>query len=168
MPWGFMPNGMVSNHSSPGSLSGQYCVVPMNASILPWEAAAKHSNGCMIWPPGKTSIRNRPPLISSTIFPSRWAAPWCMSNAAVQAVDMRHWPFGCASTLGTSTMLVAAATAIAPVAVARNRRRSFVTLPSSSGHELMVGAFGDVVPGADQRLELREGCVHLLGHGGLL
>ena len=31
----------------------------------------KHSNGCMIWPPGKTSIRNRPPLVSSTTFASR-------------------------------------------------------------------------------------------------
>jgi len=30
----------------------------------------------MIWPPGKTSIRNRPPLVSSTTFASRWAAPW--------------------------------------------------------------------------------------------
>ena len=47
----------------------------MNASILPCEAASKHSSGCMIWPPGKTSIRNRPPLISSTTLARRWAAP---------------------------------------------------------------------------------------------
>jgi hypothetical protein len=33
----------------------------MNASMVPFEAASKHSNGCMIWPPGKTSMRNRPP-----------------------------------------------------------------------------------------------------------
>jgi hypothetical protein len=32
----------------------------------------------------------------------------------------------------------------------------------------MVGAFGDVVPGADECLELREGGVHLPGHGRLL
>ena len=47
----------------------------MNASIVPFEAASKQSSGGMIWPPGKTSIRNRPPLISSTTFASRWAAP---------------------------------------------------------------------------------------------
>src|SRR5262249_28374920 len=29
----------------------------MNASMMPLEAASKHSNGGMIWPPGKTSIR---------------------------------------------------------------------------------------------------------------
>ena len=83
MPSGFMPNGMVQNHSSAGSLPTQYCPGPMNASILPWEAASKQSNGCMIWPPGKTSIRNRPPLVSSTIFANRWAAPWRMSDTAV-------------------------------------------------------------------------------------
>ena len=70
----------------------------MNASMVPCEAASKHSNGCMIWPPGKTSIRNRPPLVSSTTFASRWAAPWSTSSAAVQAVDIRHWTFGCAMT----------------------------------------------------------------------
>ncbi len=70
----------------------------MNASIFPWEAASKHSNGGMIWPPGKTSIRNRPPLISSTTFPSRWAAPCILSSAGVQAVDIRHWTFGWAIT----------------------------------------------------------------------
>ena len=32
----------------------------------------------------------------------------------------------------------------------------------------MVGAFGDVVPGTDQRLKFREGRVHLPGHGSLL
>ena len=99
----------------------------MNASIVPCEVASKHSNGCMIWPPGKTSIRNRPPLISSTTFASRWAAPWSMSSAGVQVVDMRHWTFGCAMTLGASTMAAAAAAAIAPLAVARNLRRSVVT-----------------------------------------
>ena len=76
MPSGFIPNGMVQNHSIPGSRSFQYCAVPMYASILPWDAASKHSKGCMICPPGNTSIRNRPPLISSTAFASRWTAPW--------------------------------------------------------------------------------------------
>jgi hypothetical protein len=52
----------------------------MNASIVPWEAASKQANGVMICPPGKTSIRNRPPLVSSTILPSRWAAPWSWSS----------------------------------------------------------------------------------------
>src|SRR5262249_7856593 len=32
----------------------------MNASMMPLEAASKHSNGGMIWPPGKTSIREPP------------------------------------------------------------------------------------------------------------
>jgi len=54
-----------------------------------------------------------------------------------------------------------------PLAFAMNLRRSLFTLPSSHRHELMVGAFGDVVPRAHQRLKLREGRVHLPGHGGL-
>src|SRR6266853_2808208 len=168
MPWGFMPNGMVPNHSSASSLSVQYCGDPMNASMVPCEAAVKHSNGCRIWPPGKTSIRNRPPLISSTAFASRWAAPRCMSNTAVKAVDIRHWTFGCATTLGAATMLAAVAAAITPPAVAINLRRSVVTLPSSPRHELMVGAFGDVILGPHQRLELGDGGVHHPGHWRLL
>src|SRR6266536_298650 len=91
-----------------------------------------------------------------------------MSNAAVKAVDIRHWTFGWAMTLGASTMAAEAAAATTPPAVAMNLRRSVITLPSSHCHELMVGAFGHVVPRAHQRLELREGCVHLPGHGSLL
>src|SRR5713226_2150152 len=170
MPSQFMPKGMVPNHSSAGSFEGsaQYCGEPRNASILPWEAAAKQSNGCMIWPPGKTSIRNRPPVISSTTFASRWAAPWCMSNTAVKAVDIRHWTFGCAVILGASMMVAATVAATTPPAVAMNLRRWVITLPSSYPDELMVGAFRNVVPGAHERLELREGRVHPPGHGGLL
>ena len=81
MPSGFMPNGMVANHSIAGSLALQYCGDPMNASIVPLEVASKHSNGGMIWPPGKTSIRNRPPLVSSTTLASRSAAPWITSSS---------------------------------------------------------------------------------------
>src|SRR6266542_2387923 len=91
-----------------------------------------------------------------------------MSNAAVKAVDIRHWTCGWAMTLGASTMAAEAAAATTPPAVAMNLRRSVITLPSSHCHELMVGAFGHVVPRAHQRLELREGCVHLPGHGSLL
>src|SRR5215470_9321662 len=166
MPSQFMPNGMVANHSSPGSLSVQYCGDPMNASILPWEAASKHSNGCMIWPPGKTSIRNRPPLISSTTFASRWAVPWRMSNTAVKVVDIRHWTFGCAMMSGA--LATAATPASAPLAFARNLRRSIIRSLFSCSDELVVGAFGDVVPGPHQGLELREGRVDLPGHGRLL
>src|SRR5438445_7618525 len=166
MPSAFMPNGMVPNHSKAGSLSVQYCGEAMNPSMVPFEAAAKHSNGCMIWPPGKTSILNRPPLVSSTIFANRWAAPWRMSFAGVQAVDIRHWIFGWAMTLGAWTMAPVATAAIAPLAVAMNLRRSVITLASSHRHQLMVSAFGDVGPGAHQRLELREGGMHLPGHGG--
>ena len=75
-------------------------------------------------------MRNRPPLVSSTTFASRRAAPWWMSNTAVKAVDIRHWTFGCAMTLGASTIAAAAAAASAPLAVAMNLRRSVVTLPS--------------------------------------
>src|SRR5215470_13555037 len=168
MPSGFIPNGMVANHSIAGSLSAQYCGDPMNASIVPLEAASKHSNGCIIWPPWRTSIRNRPPLVSSTTFANLWAAPWSRSSAFVHAVDMRHWTFGCAMTLGASTMAAAVAVARAPPAVTINRRRSIVTLPSSSRDELLVGPLGDVIPRADQRLELREGRMDFPGHGRLL
>src|SRR5215471_15712973 len=168
MPSGFIPNGMVANHSSPGSLSVQYCGDAMKASILPWDAASKHLNGCMIWPPGKTSIRNRPPVVSSTIFPSLWAAPCSTSRDGVQAVDIRHWIFGCAITLGASIATAAAAVASAPVAVTMNLRRSLVTPSSLPRHELVVGTFGDAIPGTDQGLELREGRVHLARHGRLL
>src|SRR3989304_7022709 len=71
-------------------------------------------------------------------------------------------------TLGAPTMVAVAAAAIAPPAFARNLRRSVITPPSSHRDELMVGAFCDMVPGAHQRLELRERRVHLPGHGGLL
>src|SRR5437899_12514443 len=137
MPWGFRPNGMAANHSSAGSLPTQYWPEAMNASIVPLDAAAKQSNGCMIWPPGKTSIRNRPPLISSTTFASRWAAPWCMSNTAVKAVDMRHWTVGWAMTLGA---WATAAAAIAPLAVAKNLRRYLTMLAPSVGqrHDRVV------------------------------
>jgi hypothetical protein len=97
----------------------------MNASTVPFEAASKHSNGGMIWPPGKTCIRNRPPLISSTTLASRRAAPWSTSFAEVHAVDIRHWTLGWAMTFG-ALMIVTAA--IAPLAFARNLRRFVITL----------------------------------------
>jgi hypothetical protein len=59
-------------------------------------------------------------------------------------------------TLGASTMAAAAATAIALLALVRNRRRSVFTLSSLPCDEPMVGAFGHVIPGADQKLELRH------------
>src|SRR5215510_14142792 len=122
----------------------------------------------MIWPPGKTSIRNRPPLISSTTFARRWAAPCRWSSAGVQAVDIRHWTFGWAMTLGASTIAAVAVDATMPPAVKRNRRRALIAPRSSPRNELMVGALGDVVPGGHQRLELRERRVDLPGHGRLL
>src|SRR6266446_2180600 len=140
----------------------------MNASMVPFEVASKQSSGGMIWPPGKTSIRNRPPLISSTIFASCWAGTKPRSIDLGQAVDIRHWTFGCAMTWGASTSAIAASVAIAPLVFARNLRRSFITLPSSPRHELMVGAFGDAIPGTHQRLELRERRVDFPGHGRLL
>jgi hypothetical protein len=97
------------------------------------EAASKQANGGMIWPPGKTSIWNRPPVISSTTLASRCAAPWFTSSAGVQAVDMRHLTLGCAMTLGASMMVDVAAAATTPPAVARNLRRSVIALPSPLG-----------------------------------
>src|SRR5438876_10496754 len=97
----------------------------------------------MIWPPGKTSIRNRPPLVSSTTFASRSAAPWTMSDARVQAVDMRHWTFGCAMTLGGGSAPGAAA--LAPFAVARNWRRLFtmqVTYCGQWAHHVVGDLWG--------------------------
>ena len=151
----------------------------MNASILPCEAASKHSNGGTIWPPGKTSIRNRPPLISSTSRASCSAAPCSTSSAGVQVVDSRHWTLGWAMTCGASTTAAAPAAASAPPALTTNRRRSTVVTSfiridesepgtRSSGHELMVGAFGDVVPWPHQRLELRVGGMDLACHGSPL
>src|SRR5216683_6717917 len=71
-------------------------------------------------------------------------------------------------TLGASTMAPAAAATTTPPAVAMNLRRSVVTLASSHRYELVVSAFGDVIPGTHQRLELREGRVDFPGHGSLL
>src|SRR5215471_2467818 len=70
-------------------------------------------------------------------------------------------------TLGASVMPAAATAAATPPTFAMNLRRSVMT-PPLAGDELVVGALGDVVPGADQRLELRVGRVDLPGHRALL
>src|SRR5215831_11378231 len=103
----------------------------MYASMVPLEVASKQSSGGMIWPPGKTSMRNRPLLISSTNLPNRWAVPCRWSRAGVQAVDIRHWIFGWAVTLGASA--TAAAVTRAPPAFARNLRRAAFMRPPRSG-----------------------------------
>src|SRR5215470_914364 len=139
----------------------------MNASMVPFDAASKHSNPCMIWPLAKTSIRKRPPLVSSTIF-AKYSAVSCTSRERAQAVDMRHWILGCAMTLGAWTMAAAVAAVNAPPAVEMNLRRSVITLSSSPRHELVVGTLGHVVPRPDERLELGERGVHLPGHRRLL
>src|SRR5262245_59024192 len=69
-------------------------------------------------------------------------------------------------TLGASAT-VAAMPATTLLAVIMNLRRAAIMLPSSPRDELMVGALGDVVPGAHQRLELGERRVHLPRRGGL-
>jgi hypothetical protein len=70
----------------------------MKASISPLEAASKQANGAMIWPPAYTWIWNRPPLISLTSCPTCSAECWRLSSCGGQAVDIRHWTFGCAMT----------------------------------------------------------------------
>src|SRR4029453_12899745 len=77
-------------------------------------------------------------------------------------------------TLGASAMAAAAPAVIARLAFAMNLRRSMFTLRSSPfffpsrRDELVVGALGHVVPGAQHGLEPREGRVHFPGDRGLL
>src|SRR5687768_1278647 len=149
MPWGFMPNGTVVNHTSAGSFVGQLTVEPMNASTVPWDAASKQPSGAMSWPAGKTSIWNRPALISSTTLASRSAEPCSTSSAGVQSVGIRHLNFGWAMTFGASAT-VAVATARTPPAFARNLRRSMCSSSRQNRldlfHELRkVDRFGVVV-----------------------
>src|SRR5215470_13896640 len=128
MPTGFMPNGTVWNHSIAGSFDAQYDGAPMNASMVPLDVSAKQAKSAMIWPAPKTSIRKRPPLISSTSFASRTAEPCITLSAGGHVVDIRHWTFGWAMTFGAVMSGVAAAAAIAPPTFVRNRRRSLVML----------------------------------------
>jgi hypothetical protein len=98
----------------------------MKAWMFPFEAASKHSKSCMIWPPGKTSIRSRPPLVRSTTLASSWAEPCSMSSFGVHVVDMRHSIFGWAMTLGASTTAAATA-ATSPPDPTMNLRRPLFT-----------------------------------------
>src|SRR5262245_43047696 len=74
-PLGVHPERYGAEPSIAGSFSNQYTGAAMNASIVPFDAASKHSNACTIWPLAKTSMRSRPLVVSSTTFASRWAAP---------------------------------------------------------------------------------------------
>src|SRR4030095_4908034 len=132
MPSGFMPKGTVVNHWNAGSFASQKIDPALNISTLPCAAASKQSKAGMIWPAGNTSIRNRPPLISSTAVASRRAAPNWMSSALGKAVGIRHWTFGCAMTLGASTMAASATVATTPLAFAMNLRRSIIAFSSPS------------------------------------
>src|SRR5262245_4074515 len=79
-------------------------------------------------------------------------------------------------TWGASTIAAAPAAASVPPAFTMKRRRSMAMVSFLEGtardpatwrsprHKLVVGALGDVVPRADQRLELRERRVHLSSH----
>src|SRR5262249_22217455 len=120
-------------HSIAGSFDAQYDGVPMKASMVPFEASAKQAKSAMIWPAPKTSIRKRPPLISSINVASRTAEPCITLSAGGQAVDIRHWTFGCAMTFGASAIVIAAAAATARVVFLRNRRRAVITLPPGGG-----------------------------------
>src|SRR5215470_16126399 len=82
-------------------------------------------------------------------------------------------------TFGAPTSVAPPAAASTPPAFTMNRRRSMVVIllhpegrldPLEAWlprHELMIGAFGDVVPRAEQCLELRERRVDLPGRGRL-
>src|SRR5262245_2674339 len=132
------------------------------ASTVPLATPSKQSKIGMSWPPGKTSIRNRPPLVSSTALAILTAAPCSMSSVVGHAVTMRHWTFAWAITAGAPAMVVAATTAAAP-AFPRNARRAVIA--SSAGDQLMVGALSDVIPRTHQRLELREGAGQQIERG---
>src|SRR5687767_10930995 len=69
-------------------------------------------------------------------------------------------------TFGAAIAAIVVA-AIVPLACTMNRRRPVSTLELPTDG-LVVRAVRHVVPRADQCLELREGRVHLPGHGSLL
>src|SRR5438128_9957171 len=102
----------------------------------------------MIWPAGKTSIWNRPPLISSTTLASRRAEPWSTSSAGVQSVGILHLNFGWGNDVrGVDDSRCGGD---------RHCATCHHEEPASFGHhaasayrdELRLRAFGDVVPGA--------------------
>src|SRR6266536_1081870 len=71
-------------------------------------------------------------------------------------------------TLGAPIIAAVPATAAAALpATVRNLRRAVITSPSDCD-EPVIGALGDVIPGAHQGLELRERRMHLPGHGRFL
>src|SRR5262245_16036418 len=70
-------------------------------------------------------------------------------------------------TPGGSRVAVDATAASAPLAVLMQLRRP-LSAPLSPLDELRVRALGDVIPGADHRLELCVRCVHLPVHRRLL
>ena len=86
----------------------------MNASMVPCEAASKQSNG---WHDLATRKDLDPePPAAPLLHDLRQTLGRALgtSSAGVQAVDIRHWIFGCAMTLGASTMAPAATAVIAP------------------------------------------------------
>src|SRR5262249_59803157 len=102
----------------------------------------KRSKGRASWPAGKISIRNRPPLISSTTCANRRAVV-CDRADAGQAVGMRHWTFGCAMTFGAPA---AASTAIVPPALVRKVRRAAL-LRGLMGITALLGVAGGAAVG---------------------
>src|SRR5213594_146596 len=102
----------------------------MKHSVVPWDAASKQPNAGISSPAANTWILSRPPLISSMILPRCWAEPCKTSSAGVHVVDIRHWNFGWAMTLGASTAAVAPATTSSPPAFTMNLRRTIPILQS--------------------------------------
>jgi hypothetical protein len=120
-----MPNGMVANHSI-AAPSVQYCGEPMNASIGALGGgveALERAHDLAAW---KTSIRNRPPLISSTTLPAVRPRPGSVERRG-QGGGHAPLDLRLGDDVGASTTAAAPAAASAPPAFTMNRRRSTVT-----------------------------------------
>jgi hypothetical protein len=110
----------------------------MNASTVPFAVSSKHASGGMSCPAGNTSIENRPPLISSTCFASRWAEPCITFSAGVQVVTIRHLTLGWAITYGACNAADAPAAASAPPATNLRRSMSVPFAPTNGRPDLSM------------------------------
>src|SRR6185369_6304920 len=101
------------------------------------------------WRPSSSPSSLSPVLSPSTVG-------WLAANASFRTPMRNGRRASCAST-GSARRPTRSATASAAIP----------GLPSPL-RELVVHALGDLVPGSEQRLELRERRIHLLRHGALL
>ena len=119
----------------------------------------------------------KPSAVSPALSPS--TVGWLAAHAALRTPMRNGRRASCASAgdRATERSISAASQKARRSRQPRPLGASALTAPAfrsssigarSHRHELMVGAFRDVIPGAHQRLELREGRVSLPRHGALL